>query len=942
MLKSRALVCLLCIPVGLSVVTYAVTADRVAGSLNEGPTIALRGNVHGMARVENNLGRARSDRLVKGVTIAFHPSAVQQKDLEDFLRQLADPSSPNYHKYLTPKQYGARFGMSKNDIEKIIAWLRAAGFTNIRVANGRNEVSFDGTVAQIESVFQVEMHNYMVNGEVHLANAGEPKVPAALADSVLNVGHLHDFAPKPRAKVQSHLTSYLSGNHFLTPGDFATIYDLRPLYSAGMDGTGQKIAVVGQSTVRATDLNNFRSAAGLPESTVTMTLQGGTATRCGGDEGESALDLEWAGGVAKGASIIFVYAGLKTGDTCSARANSVWDALDYTVQNNVAPFISSSYGYCESGLGSAFAKQVQTWAQQGQSQGQTIVASSGDAGPADCESGTSTSATTGYAVDIPAAIPEVTGAGGNAFTGDAAACPSTGCSNNTAPADPPYWSGSGNGSDTVSSALEYIPEIAWNDTTFDIAKGGGLSASGGGASAVASGFFAKPSWQTGTGVPNDGARDVPDISLNSSADHDGYLVCTEDGNNSTTSCSSGFRNGAGGTFDIVGGTSAAAPTFSAILALFNQYFGAASGIGLAPVNQTLYSLAASNPSTFHDITLGDNKVPCTAGSTNCPTGTTEIGFAAGPGYDQVTGLGSVDGYALAQAWYATIPSFTLTAGALNPASVAAGVNATTTVTITPQNGFTDTVNLTCSGVPSGVSCSWNPTSLAGGSGTSQLTIQTQPNMVAANTTVVLSGSSTSRQRNSSVAVTVTATTESFTLASNLGSNATLSVTQGQTSGAVNLTVSSSSTPSFIVNSQTALPLTYSCTGLPSESTCNFSPSNTTSATSVSLTITTTAPTGKLQNPLLRATEVFYAVLFPGALGMITIFSQRGRSLGAVRALTLVALLAVSALWMTSCGGSSSSNKNPGTPTGNYPITVNATTGGASPIQSSFKFTLSVQ
>src|SRR5215467_15164890 len=187
MSKSRALVCLLCIAGGFSVISQAVTADRITGPLSGGPTVALRGNVHRLARSQNDLGRADSSRPIKAVTLAFHPSAAQQKDLDDFLRQLGDPSSPNYHKYLTPKQYGARFGMSKNDIEKITAWLQAAGFTNIRVANGRNEVSFNGTVAQIESVFQVEMHSYMVNGEVHLANAGEPKVPAALANAVLNV-----------------------------------------------------------------------------------------------------------------------------------------------------------------------------------------------------------------------------------------------------------------------------------------------------------------------------------------------------------------------------------------------------------------------------------------------------------------------------------------------------------------------------------------------------------------------------------------------------------------------------------------------------------------------------------------------------------------------------------------------------------------------------------
>jgi subtilase family serine protease len=929
MSKSRALVCLLCIAVGFSVISQAVTADQVTGPLSGGPTVALRGNVHGFARVENDLGRADSNRLVQGVTIAFHPSAAQQKDLEDFLRQLADPSSPNYHKYLTPKQYGARFGMSKNDIEKITAWLQAAGFSNIRVANGRNEVSFDGTVAQIESVFQVEMHSYMVNGEVHLANAGEPKVPAVLANAVLNVGHLHDFAPKPRAKVQSHLTSYVSGNHFLTPGDFATIYDLQPLYSAGIDGSGQKIAIVGQSTVSATDLNNFRSAAGLPASTVTMTLQGGTTTRCAGDEGESDLDLEWAGGVAKGASIILVYAGLKTGDTCSARVNSVWDALDYAVQNNVAPFISSSYGFCESGLGSAFAKQVQTWAQQGQSQGQTITASSGDAGAADCESSSSTSATTGYAVDIPAAIPEVTGAGGNEFTGDAAACPSTGCSNNTAPADPPYWSGSGNGSDTASSALEYIPEIAWNDTTFDIANGGGLSASGGGASAVASGFFAKPSWQTGPGVPSDGARDVPDISLTSSADHDGYLVCTED--SSATSCSSGFRNGAGGSFDIVGGTSAAAPTFSAILALVNQYVGNTPPTGLAPINPTLYQLPGNSPAPFHDITSGDNKVPCTSGMTNCPAGTTTIGFTAGPGYDQVTGLGSVDGYNLAQIMKRAPTTVSVSPSAT---SVNLGASVTFTATVTPSTA-TGTVNF----YNNGSSTPLGSGTLSGGTAT----YATSSLPLGSNNVTAFYDGDTSNRVSTSVSPAVVNATTSFTLAAQPAVT-TLSVTQGQISGALNLQITSST--GFVVtngsSSQTLLPLSYTCSGLPSEATCNFSPSSTSSATSVSLTIATTAPTGKLQRPFDKRPSIFYAVLFPGLLGIVATIGTGKRSLSAIRMLVLIALLGMSAMWMTSCGGSSSSNKNPGTPIGNYPITVNATTGGASPIQSLYKFTLSVQ
>jgi subtilase family serine protease len=418
-----------------------------------------------------------------------------------------------------------------------------------------------------------------------------------------------------------------------------------------------------------------------------MTLQGGTATRCPGDEGESDLDIEWSGGVAKNASIIFVYAGLNTGDACgAARNNSVWNALDYAVQQNVAPFISSSYGNCEAGNGQAFALQVQGLAQQGITQGQTIVSASGDSGAADCEPGGAASATTGFAVDMPASIPEVTGAGGTEFSADSPTNPPS--APNPPGGNPPYWAPAGTTADTLSSALEYIPETGWNDTTIS----GTLSATGGGASL----YFAKPSWQTGAGVPSDGKRDVPDISLSSSPDHDPYLFCTEDdGTGSIVStCTSGFRTGAGGNFTGVGGTSAAAPTFAAILALVNQFLGNPSPPGLAPVNPTLYGLAASNPAVFHDVTTGNNIVPCTAGKPNCPAAAPfQFGFSAGTGYDQVTGLGSVDGFAMAQAM-STAPGFSLasTAGSYQ---VAQGSTVTATVKLTAFNSFTGQVTYTC-------------------------------------------------------------------------------------------------------------------------------------------------------------------------------------------------------------------------------------------------------
>lgn len=924
MSKWKALVCLLSI-LAVCFVGVAVAQDRVAGDLAAGARVALKGNVHGLAKAQLDLGHADRSRMLEGISISFHPSSAQQKDLDQFIADLGNPASPNYHKYLTPAQFADRFGMTRGDIARIVGWLRSEGFTNVSVDNSRNQVSFDGTIAQVESVFALDMHNYLVNGEVHLANANNPSVPAALKDAVIGMGHLNDFAPKPRVKARPHLTSYQTGNHFLSPGDYATIYDIQPLYTANITGSTQTIAIVGQSTVSPTDLNNFRSAAGLAASTVTMTLVGGTQARCAGDEGESDLDLEWSGGVAKSAKIVFLYAGLGAGDTCAARFNSVWNALHSAVQNKIAPFISTSYGYCEAGLGQTQTNIYRGWAEQAVTQGQTIVAASGDQGAADCESNTSTTATTGFAVDVPASIPEVTGAGGNEFTGDAAGTVS-GTKPNTTAAATSYWGASGTGSDAISSALSYIPEEAWNDTAASIAAGFGFAASGGGAS----GFYTKPSWQTGTGVPADGWRDVPDISIDASPDHDGYLVCSEDAPNGTivATCTSGFRDSSG-SFDLVGGTSAAAPTFSASLALVNEYLGNVPPTGLAPINPTLYQVPGNNPEPFHDITSGTNNVPCTTGSPNCTGGT--LGFSAGVGYDQVTGLGSLD-----VDNFAVVMARTPTSTTVSPSSssVNVGANVTLTATVSPS-AASGTVNFYDNGstTPLGT-----PASVTGGTAT--LTTSSLP--IGSNSiTAQYSGDTSYRLSNSTAAAV--SVTSSFTLNST-SANGTLSVAQGQTAGPVNITVTS--TQGFVIASgsttQTVVPVSYSCTGLPSESVCVFSPVNPTQVTGISLTITTTAPTSKLERPFERKSGIVYALLMPGLLGIVCVAGSRKRMTTSLRVLGLIVVLGFSTVWMASCGGTSgSSNKNPGTPVGASTVVVNATTGGTSPITSSMSFTLNV-
>ncbi|MFZ0197979.1 MAG: protease pro-enzyme activation domain-containing protein [Candidatus Sulfotelmatobacter sp.] len=913
---------------------FAAQSDRITAPIDSSQMVKLPGNVHGLAQPRFDIGRTNGGRQMYGVSLVFHPSAAQQQNLNNLLAQQQDRSSPNYHKWLTPAQFADRFGMTKGDISRVVTWLESQGFTVASVSNSRNQVSFDGTVAQVEAAFATEIHDYVVDGETHFANATNPSVPAALAGSVLSIGHLHNFSPKPRAIVRrmssngvdSHFTSSITGDHYLSPGDFATVYGLQPLYTAGDNGSGESIAIVGQSTVSATDLSHFRSAAGLPAKTPQYILypSTSTATRCSGDEGESDLDLEWSGGVASNANIVFVYAGLVGTDTCANRSNSVWDALQHAVDSNVAPVISTSYGYCESGLGQSFVDTVQGWAQQANSQGQTIMAASGDDGAADCD-GDVSSATHGLAVDVPASIPEVTGMGGTEFDGDGAGAVSGGNASATS-----YWSGTTGGTDTISSALSYIPEMAWNDTAEDNT----LSASGGGASI----YFTKPTWQTGTGVPSDGKRDVPDLALNTSPDHDGYLFCSEDGPNGAiaTTCTSGFRDGSGGDLAVVGGTSAAAPTFSAIVAILNEYLGTS---GLGGINSTLYSLAANTPSAFHDVTTGNNIVPCTSGTTGCPTtGTPEYGFSAGVGYDQVTGLGSVDANALAVAWKATLdPDFQLSAGALSPIPVSAGQSTTTTLTIAPVSGSSAmTVNFApsnCTGLPTGASCSFNPTSVYF-DGTSAppvtLTISTLANTPLGTETVTITPTN-SPSTTATVSLTVTATNQTFAIAVS-NNTATFSVAAGATAS-VPITVTG--TNGFILTSPpntTALAITYTClqSSIPSEVTPVFSPGegNSISNTSLTLSLYTTAPTSQLRPLLGPSNRIFYALLLPGLFGIVLASGSPGRR--GVRLLSLIVVLGFSTMWLGSCsssGGSNGGQSNPGTPAGTYSIVVNATTAG---------------
>jgi subtilase family serine protease len=643
---------------------------RIKGNLENSETFTVTGNTRPMLARAQDQGEVGAAMPLTRMTVHFTLSAAQNADQQQLLKQQVTRKTSQYHKWLTPEEYGARFGINSADLEQMTGWLAQQGFSNIEVGRSRTSISFSGNAAQVQNAFHTSIHHYVTSdGKTHFANSSDPALPKALAGMVASIRGLNDLHPAPHAR--PHFTSSISGNHFLTPDDFATIYDLQPLFGNGIDGTGQKIAVVGQTDIALTDIQAFRTAAGLPPNDPQILLTGPDPGTIADDEGESDLDIEWAGGVAKGATILFV------------TSTDVFTSLTYAIENNVAPVISITYGNCEAQLGSAETTALNTLLQQATIQGQTIAAASGDSGAADCD--TQNTASSGLAVDFPASSPYVTGLGGTAFN--------EGTGN--------YWNTGNNA--YGGSAISYIPEIAWNDTSL----GQGLAASGGGASI----FFTKPSWQVGAGVPNDGARDVPDLALASSPSHDGLLYCT------AGSCVTGFRD-ANQNLTVVGGTSAAAPTFAAILALLNQQTKATQG----NVNPTLYSLASFSTDAFHDITSGNNIVPCVALSANCPASPAplQMGYSAGTGYDQVTGLGSVDAYNLIREWTGDF-SVSATPTTL---SIARGASASVLVAVASEGNFAGTVSFTCTVSTSLTNTSCSIPGAISGSGTATLTVAT--------------------------------------------------------------------------------------------------------------------------------------------------------------------------------------------------------------------------
>jgi uncharacterized protein (TIGR03437 family) len=753
--KLAAVASLLAVAVGLMAQTSRITA-----AIDNSRRVTLTGHLHPLARPEYDGGAADPSTKLTFLTLLLKPSAGQRSDLAQLLAEQQDPTSPNYHRWLTPEQYAGRFGVSSDDLAKIKSWLEQQGLQVIGVARGRNWVSFNGTVGQVEQAFQTEIHQYNVKGQMHIANTADPSVPAAIGAVVSGVRGLNDFHLRPLLKPRSAapasarpLYTDSTGNHFLSPDDFHTIYNMTPLLNAGINGSGQSLVIAGQTQINLSDIEQFRSQFNLPanDPQVVLVPGGGNPGISQDDLPEADLDIELSGAAAPNATVIFVY------------SEDVMTAVQYAIDQNLAPVLSTSYGSCEIETPPSDVLAFQSWAQQGNAQGMSWFAAAGDSGGADCLDGSSTT-DAGFAVDTPASVPEVTGMGGTEFNEGAGQ----------------YWSAANNGNG--GSVLGYIPEMVWNDSTPRNPESGG-----GGASI----YFPKPSWQTGAGVPNDNARDVPDLSLTSSADHDGFMIYS------------------GGTLQIYGGTSVAAPSFAGIVALLNQYLvskGFQSSAGVGNINPKLYSLAQSSSGAFHDISVGNNiiTVDCTARSRNCTSGS--FGFYAAPGYDQASGLGSVDVNNLVLAFTGQSTAVTKTTPALtlfaNDFSILSSEAVDLTATITGAGGSTPlgTVTFNVGGVSLG------SVTLSGANGTANATLTVNGGELPLGSdtiTAQYSGSSTYNVATASIAITVSSSSSAQLSIASLTNGA--SFRQGYAPGMILTIFGAGLAPSVLSASSVPLP-----------------------------------------------------------------------------------------------------------------------------------------
>ena len=644
--------------------------SRITAPVDDSTRVTLRGNTSPVAQARYDHGPAPLSMPADRVVLVLQRSKQQEAYLQSYLESVQDPSSASYHKFLTPAEFGQRFGVSDADMTTVQSWLASHGLKVDKVSKGRMAIVLSGTVEQIQGAFHTSIHSYVLKGKQYWANATDPQIPAALAPVVAGLASLNSFKPEPQyirgpggaynPATHSIRPAFTVGNtttgyyFFLGPADAATIYDTPTTLNANhsgttYDGTGVTIGIAGDSNIDLTQNVNYRATFGLSAKATAVVVDGADPGQ-NADAIEAYLDTQVAGGIAPNANVILYTAADTT------YQSGLFLAAERAIDDNQVDILSVSFGACEAGLGAASNQYISDLWEQAAAQGISVTVASGDSGSADCDNPhLETDATLGLAVNGISSTPYNISVGGTDYD----------ILYSNFPTSFTNYVDLTNTLANHRSALKYIPEEPWNNSTYpntSISQNVALSvvsnyqtqnnivAGGGGVSA----FYPAPTWQSGFG--STAGRNVPDVSLLAGNGFYGALwgICTnvdtDASGNPLTDCAAGAT---GNNFYLtgIGGTSAAAPAFAGMLALLEQK----TGSRLGQADYVLYKLAKSKYSTvFHDVATGDNSVSCVSGSTNCsPNPLSEFfltGYDAKTGYDQASGLGSVDATQMVNNW----------------------------------------------------------------------------------------------------------------------------------------------------------------------------------------------------------------------------------------------------------------------------------------------------
>jgi len=474
----------------------------------------------------------------KKMSVAVGLNPRDEAGLNAFLAQVATPGTTEYGHYLSPTQFRDRFSPTQEQVDSVAKYLSSTGLTVTGIADNRLAVDATGSAEQVQRAFGTTLsqwHDGTLDKDF-TANDAAPHLPAKVASLVSGVAGLNDHYTRHHSHVRGtspHVGSGPAGGY--TPAELRGAYNVNPLISGGTDGAGQKVAMFEFAAYQQANITAYDQKFSLGSPTPTVHSVDGGTTTLGDAQVEVELDIEVAHAIAPKANVL-VYEAPNT----DAGELDMWNAL---VSDNV-PVISSSWGLCELDRTSGNLTSIDNVAKQAAAQGQSFLSAAGDSGAYDCERD-GTANTTKLAVDYPGSDPYVTSIGGTKLS-----------------------LGSGN---------TYGSETTWNES-------GGWSGGGG-----ISNTFAKPTWQTGSGVQASAKRQVPDVSAAAASGE--YAIYSQ------------------GSWTTVGGTSAATPLWAGYLALYNQKAIAAGKARIGFANPALYQLAASSsyPTAFHDVKSGTNR-----------------------------------------------------------------------------------------------------------------------------------------------------------------------------------------------------------------------------------------------------------------------------------------------------------------------------------------------